>query len=70
MHTWNYWKEFESTGKIEDYLSYKASYSQRPEEEEVAGCKSDYQETFSGIPENGAAERRGMDGSICRNSYR
>lgn len=69
MHTWNYWKEFESTGRIEDYLSYKASYSQRPDEEEVAGCKSDYQETVSGAAQ-GSAERKGMDGSICRNSYR
>ncbi|MBE5874007.1 MAG: YqzL family protein [Lachnospiraceae bacterium] len=24
METGSYWKQFESTGKIEDYLSYKA----------------------------------------------
>ncbi len=24
MQTLNYWKQFESTGKIEDYLSYKS----------------------------------------------
>ena len=25
MQTLNYWKQFENTGKIEDYLSYKRS---------------------------------------------
>lgn len=40
MQTWNYWKQFECTGKIEDYLSYKVMDSQRSEE--IAGCKSDY----------------------------
>jgi len=27
MQTLNYWKQFENTGKIEDYLSYKNSYN-------------------------------------------
>lgn len=27
MQTLNYWKQFESTGKIEDYLSYKSGYN-------------------------------------------
>ncbi len=70
MHTWDYWKEFENTGRIEDYLSYKANYSQRPGDEKVAGCKSDYQETFSGVSKDGASDRRGMDTGVCRNSYR
>ncbi len=50
MQTLNYWKQFESTGKIEDYLSYKASDSQRPATESgVAGCKSDYEGSYAGI---------------------
>ncbi len=55
MQTLNYWKQFENTGKIEDYLSYKANYSQRPDSV-VAGCKSDYQGTFRNCPEG-----EGMD---------
>ena len=47
MQTLNYWKQFESTGKIEDYLSYKASDSQRPRT--VAGCKSDYEGYHAGV---------------------
>lgn len=49
MQMSNYWKEFENTGKIEDYLSYKACASRRSEG--VAGCKSDYREreTDAGI---------------------
>lgn len=50
MQTWNYWKQFENTGKIEDYLSYKAYDSQRPEGElKVAGCKSDYEGNYAGV---------------------
>jgi hypothetical protein len=41
MQTLNYWKQFENTGKIEDYLSYKASDSQQSGER-IAGCRSDY----------------------------
>jgi hypothetical protein len=51
MQTLNYWKQFESTGKIQDYLSYKA-YDSRQPEETVAGCKSDYcrqVESYAGI---------------------
>lgn len=29
MHSINYWKQFENTGKIEDYLNYK-SYRKEP----------------------------------------
>lgn len=47
MQTLNYWKQFENTGKIEDYLSYKTNDSQRSIE--VAGCKSDYEEHYAGI---------------------
>ncbi len=47
MQTSNYWKQFESTGKIEDYLTYRANDSQRPET--VAGCKSDYEGAYAGI---------------------
>ncbi len=47
MQTLNYWKQFESTGKIEDYLSYKVNASQRSLE--VAGCKSDYEDNHAGI---------------------
>lgn len=43
MQTWNYWEQFENTGRIEDYLSYKANISQLSDL--TAGCKSDYRET-------------------------
>lgn len=59
MQTLNYWKQFENTGKIEDYLSYKADDSQRSENV-VAGCKSDYQ---GGMWDS--AGREGMDGSYA-----
>lgn len=42
MQTWNYWKQFENTGKVEDYLFYKANSSQLSER--MAGCKSAYGE--------------------------
>ena len=49
MGTKSTWKQFETTGKVEDYLNYKSTVSQRPEA--VAGCKSDYRgrETYAGI---------------------
>ncbi len=47
MQTLNYWKQFEETGKIEDYLSYKACDSQRLLTD--AGCKSDYEGSYAGI---------------------
>lgn len=28
MQNLNYWKQFESTGKIEDYLSYRSCFSE------------------------------------------
>ncbi len=49
MQTLNYWKQFENTGRIEDYLSYKADDSQRAGDA-AAGCKSDYQESFRNFP--------------------
>ncbi len=63
MQTLNYWKQFENTGKIEDYLSYKASDSQRPGDG-VAGCKSDYQGKFQGTNGN-THGREGMDGGYA-----
>lgn len=47
MQTLNYWKQFETTGKIEDYLTYKTKDSQGPRE--VTGCKSDYEGDYAGI---------------------
>lgn len=50
MQTMNYWKQFESTGKIEDYLSYKTNDSQRSVTDKGnAGCKSDYEGYYAGI---------------------
>lgn len=50
MQTLNYWKQFESTGKIEDYLSYKASDSQRSTTDSgITGCKSDYEGYYAGV---------------------
>lgn len=66
MQTLNYWKQFESTGKIEDYLTYKGNDSQRSETDvQTAGCKSDYRDSFG----NGT-DREGADENPCRNSYR
>lgn len=66
MQTLNYWKQFEHTGKIEDYLTYKASDSQRPETTlQTAGCKSDCRGAF----ENGT-DREGAGENPCRDSYR
>lgn len=59
MQTLNYWKQFENTGKIEDYLSYKVDDSQRSENM-VAGCKSDYQ---AGVRDSAKGE--GMDSSYA-----
>ncbi|MCM1112496.1 MAG: hypothetical protein NC399_04515 [Muribaculum sp.] len=64
METSNYWKQFESTGKIEDYLSYRANDSQQSGEG-LAGCKSDYRGTA-----RDGAQTRGTDGRLCRDSYR
>ena len=57
MQTENYWRQFECTGKIEDYLSYKAYHQSGCCSEDSfyhendsrrtngsAGCKSDYRE--------------------------
>lgn len=63
MQTWSYWKQFENTGKIEDYLSYRECDSRRLAGN--AGCQSDYQESFRNIP-----EREDTNGDICRDSYR
>lgn len=66
MQTLNYWKQFENTGKIEDYLTYKANYSQRSETDfQAAGCRSDYRDSF-GID----TDREGAGDDPCRNSYR
>ena len=46
MQTQNYWKQFEETGRIEDYLLYKADDSQRSLR--IAGCKSDYEGYYAG----------------------
>ena len=46
MQTLNYWKQFETTGKIEDYLTQKTKDSQGPSE--VTGCKSDYEGAYAG----------------------
>ncbi|MCR5755694.1 MAG: hypothetical protein K6G30_12895 [Acetatifactor sp.] len=32
MQTLNYWKQFENTGKVEDYLSYAFAQQNRAEE--------------------------------------
>lgn len=76
MQTQNYWQQFESTGRIEDYLSYRASYS-RQSGTGSAGCKSDYRETLGrdaadvapDAPGEGAYPA-GMDGDLCRDSFR
>ncbi len=66
MQTLNYWKQFEHTGKIEDYLTYKASDSQRSEGYyRTAGCKSDYRDSSES-----AADREGAKDDPCRNSYK
>ena len=39
MQNLNYWKQFENTGKIEDYLSYCACVSQETDGEESAAVK-------------------------------
>ncbi|MBR1700764.1 MAG: hypothetical protein IJ716_02290 [Lachnospiraceae bacterium] len=50
MRMENYWKQFENSGKIEDYLSYKSMDRDRDKEKNSrrsggdAGCKSDYRE--------------------------
>ncbi|MBQ4537377.1 MAG: hypothetical protein II994_07135 [Lachnospiraceae bacterium] len=36
MQSINYWKQFENTGKIEDYLSYKSQVSQPGKESVVS----------------------------------
>ena len=33
MQNLNYWKQFESTGKIEDYLSYRCCFSDGEEQQ-------------------------------------
>ena len=66
MQTLNYWKQFENTGKIEDYLTYIANDSQRSEGAfQTAGCKSDYRDSFKNV-----TDREGADENPCRNSYR
>ena len=66
MQTLNYWKQFENTGKIEDYLTYIANDSQRSEvSSQTAGCKSDYRDSFTDV-----TDREGADGKPCRDSYR
>lgn len=66
MQMSGYWKQFENTGKIEDYLIYKANDSQRSEGSyQTAG--------FNSGPRDGVrstADREGADEDPCRNSYR
>ena len=33
MSNLNYWKQFESTGKIEDYLTYRCCFSKEEEQQ-------------------------------------
>lgn len=66
MQTLNYWKQFENTGKIEDYLTYIANDSQRSEKRsQAAGCKSDYRDSS-----RAGTDREGAGKDTCRNSYR
>ncbi|MCM1569386.1 MAG: hypothetical protein NC081_08065 [Roseburia sp.] len=59
MQTLNYWKQFEHTGKIQDYLSYKS-------------CAQDACRSGENRPEGqntgDEAQRAGSE-AVCRDSY-
>lgn len=61
MQTLNYWKQFENTGRIEDYLSYREECQGRQGAEgmEDAGA-------LGAGARNGEA---GADRELCRSSY-
>ncbi|MBP3204247.1 MAG: hypothetical protein IJ147_06885 [Lachnospiraceae bacterium] len=46
MQTEQYWRQFETSGKIEDYLSYRSLYQENDSRriQGIAGCESDYRE--------------------------
>lgn len=59
MQTLNYWKQFENTGKIQDYLSYK-------------GCVQDRQTGRGDRTEDcncGTGTQPAGSEAVCRNSY-
>lgn len=59
MQTLNYWKQFENTGKIQDYLSYK-------------GCVQDGQAGRGDRTEDcncGTEAQPAGSEAVCRNSY-
>lgn len=62
MQMENYWKLFENSGKIEDYLCYKGldrdkyNKTDSRQSEGIAGCESDYRER------SGYAGNRRSDG--------
>lgn len=59
MQTLNYWKQFENTGKIQDYLSYK-------------GCVQDRQEggrDRTGDHDSMTDAQPAGSKAVCRNSY-
>lgn len=45
MQETNYWKQFEHTGKITDYLQYKASTSEQSKADRQKGKKSNGRES-------------------------
>ncbi|MBR1852377.1 MAG: hypothetical protein IJ794_04245 [Lachnospiraceae bacterium] len=55
----NYWQQFELSGKIDDYLSYRSMYNETNSRllQGNAGCKSDYRERL----ENAGNHRRDGD---------
>lgn len=61
MQTQNYWKRFECTGKIEDYLNYKDNCGERDGVEPgvEAACRMEARR----------GEGTETDEGLCRNSY-
>ena len=63
----NYWKQFENTGKVEDYISYRG------------GCDRDVLQNAGAVPlqrsaaeicvSEGTAIRTAGSESLCRKSY-
>lgn len=65
MQNLNYWKQFENTGKVEDYLSYCSSCVQR---EETYTSGTDVQKQAGGNPYGGIpmGNRNGIKADACR----